>query len=169
MLINLDGEKPDNVSQEQWDRLKNVFDDIYADESEEPTMTDKKLTDNEIKKALECCYYQNNVIVRKINTVGEDNKIESISEITIADIVNLINRLQAENERLLTENHSLAIVQEGFKDMYKIAKAEAYKECIEKVKSEIYQQPHSKGMEETRERCRIMQILDNLLKELVGE
>lgn len=34
MPINLDGEKPDNVSQEQWDRLRNVFDDIYEDESE---------------------------------------------------------------------------------------------------------------------------------------
>ena len=35
--INLDGEKPDNVSQEQWDRIKSVFDDVYADESEVET------------------------------------------------------------------------------------------------------------------------------------
>ena len=35
--INLDEEKPDAVSQEQWDRIKNVFDDIYADESETET------------------------------------------------------------------------------------------------------------------------------------
>lgn len=35
--INLDGEKPDNVSQEQWDRIKSVFDDIYEDESEVET------------------------------------------------------------------------------------------------------------------------------------
>ena len=34
MPINLNEEKPDNVSQEQWDRIKNVFDDIYADENE---------------------------------------------------------------------------------------------------------------------------------------
>ena len=35
--INLDGEKPDNVSQEQWDIIKNAFDDIYSDESEVET------------------------------------------------------------------------------------------------------------------------------------
>ena len=35
--MNLDGEKPDNVSQERWDRIKSVFDDIYADESEVET------------------------------------------------------------------------------------------------------------------------------------
>ena len=34
MPISLDYEKPDNVSQEQWDRLKNVIGDIYEDESE---------------------------------------------------------------------------------------------------------------------------------------
>ena len=37
MPINLDKEKPDNVSQEQWDKIKNVFNDIYADESETET------------------------------------------------------------------------------------------------------------------------------------
>lgn len=37
MLINLNGEKPNNVSQEQWDRIKNVFDDIYTDENESET------------------------------------------------------------------------------------------------------------------------------------
>ena len=35
--INLDEEKPNDVSQEQWDRIKNVFDDIYADENEAET------------------------------------------------------------------------------------------------------------------------------------
>lgn len=33
--INLDGEKPDHIPQEEWDRLKQVFDEIYEDESEE--------------------------------------------------------------------------------------------------------------------------------------
>lgn len=33
--INLDGEKPESVSQERWDRLKEIFKDIYEDESEE--------------------------------------------------------------------------------------------------------------------------------------
>ena len=32
--MNLDGERPDHIPQEQWDRLKEAFDKIY-DESED--------------------------------------------------------------------------------------------------------------------------------------
>ena len=32
--INLDGEKPENISQQQWDLLKKKFNDIYESESE---------------------------------------------------------------------------------------------------------------------------------------
>ena len=48
-------------------------------------------------------------------------------------------------------------------------KAEAYKECIEKVKKEIDRQPHSRSLEASVERARIIKIFDNLLKEMVGE
>ena len=34
-IINLDAPKPDHISQEQWDGLKEVFDEIYDDESED--------------------------------------------------------------------------------------------------------------------------------------
>lgn len=34
MLINLNGEKPADAPQDQWDRLKTVFDDIYKDEED---------------------------------------------------------------------------------------------------------------------------------------
>ena len=33
--MNLDAPKPDNVPQDQWDRMKDVFDKIYDDDSEE--------------------------------------------------------------------------------------------------------------------------------------
>lgn len=33
--MNLDNEKPAHIPQDQWDRLKEVFDDIYDDESED--------------------------------------------------------------------------------------------------------------------------------------
>jgi hypothetical protein len=33
-IINLDAPKPDHIPQEQWDKLKEVFDKIY-DESED--------------------------------------------------------------------------------------------------------------------------------------
>ena len=35
--INLDGERSEHISQEQWDRLKSLFDDVYEDESEVDT------------------------------------------------------------------------------------------------------------------------------------
>jgi hypothetical protein len=57
------------------------------------------MTDNEIKKALECCLPQTLVIFRKVNTCGEFNsEIESVSEITLSDIVGVINRLQESKE-----------------------------------------------------------------------
>lgn len=34
--INLDGEKPDHIPQEQWDRPKQTFDEIYED-AKQPT------------------------------------------------------------------------------------------------------------------------------------
>ena len=34
MIINLDGKKPDNVSQEFWDCMQKEFENIYNDESE---------------------------------------------------------------------------------------------------------------------------------------
>ena len=33
-IIDLEAAKPDHIPQEQWDRLKEVFDQIYDDESE---------------------------------------------------------------------------------------------------------------------------------------
>jgi hypothetical protein len=34
-IINLDAPKPDHIPQEQWDKLKEAFDKIYDDESED--------------------------------------------------------------------------------------------------------------------------------------
>lgn len=34
MIINLDGEKPENVSQELWEQCQKMVDDIFNDESE---------------------------------------------------------------------------------------------------------------------------------------
>ena len=34
MIINLDSEKPENISQEVWENMKKVFNDIFDDESE---------------------------------------------------------------------------------------------------------------------------------------
>lgn len=34
-ILNLDDEKPNNVPQDQWDRMKEVFDKIYDEDSNE--------------------------------------------------------------------------------------------------------------------------------------
>ena len=96
-------------------------------------MTDKKLTDNEIKKAL-------NVCVGMQNDCGDCPLLEyskasdeCMTEL-MSNALDLINRLQADNERL--RNH----IQEGIDlakqipEMIATAKAEAYKECIELMK-----------------------------------
>ena len=107
-----------------------------------------KLTDREIVKALpflaKCCKDEYN-----------DIRVDKV----LLGAFDLINRLQAENERL----------KKGWKADIQLtgeAKAEAYKECIEKVietasviKANAFQGCYviSKGN------------LDNLLKKLVGE
>ena len=142
-------------------------------------MTDK-LTDSEIVKALEWC-------VSKFKKAGfvymgvDGTKIVSTQE-----VLDLINRLQAENgvyetcnarkdeaikylesevKRLQAENEEQdkAIINalHRIKEVRQTAKAEAYKECIEKVK-EI--------MSIDNRYLLITEFtLNNLYKELVGE
>lgn len=35
MIINLDGEKPENVSEETWENMKKAFNDIFNDDEGE--------------------------------------------------------------------------------------------------------------------------------------
>ena len=179
-------------------------------------MTDKKLTDNEIIKALECCLQvcedcSNCPLLTNKHTTVWDCKAD-FSKF----VIDLINRLQAENEKsknncdkcaektrncieslqkiIAEQKAEIERLESECDKQYKIAeatiraeiadggtschwcediikrtaKAEAYKECIEKVKEEIYSQPHSRSLEASVERARIIKIFDNLLKELVG-
>lgn len=153
---------------------------------------DKNLTDNEIVKALECAI-RNDCDCNCVFLLP--NKVQ--------DVLNLINRLQAEKWKLqkeisdlkngyfqkrYEENEHLELMglRKGYSDAAKMrdyfqlkamnleediktTKAEAYKECIEKVKREINSQSHSRSLEASRERFRIYKILDNLLKELEGD
>jgi hypothetical protein len=147
-----------------------------------------KLTDSEVVRILELlldkirAYECKNVSIDKnliTNALDLINRLQAEKEVLEARIGvyetcnarkdEAIRGLEAENERLEKEVFTYKIRWAKAEVRETKAKAEAYKECIEKVKSEIYSQPHSKGMKETRERYRIMQILDNLLKELVGE
>ena len=129
------------------------------------------MTDNEIKKACKnCIHYTTCIFCNGGGCTAKDcgDYIEA----------NLINRLQAEVKRL--ENHlamskkeikkcvthyKMACTERNeFLEQLKTAKAEAYKECIEKVKEEINK--HSYGV---LHKTVINYKLDNLLKELVGD
>lgn len=115
-------------------------------------MLDKKLTDNEIKSALKGAI---------LNAKGYDSKVWSIEVYKLQNALDLINRQKAEIERLI-----------GWQDLLKaekhsLIKAEAYRECVEKVKEYIDTYEHL-----ACEECECVPIsketLDNLLKEKVG-
>ena len=146
-------------------------------------MTDKKLTDNEIKKALECrvkdkcpeCPYFHGYPCDKCRNMQ-------------TDALDLINRLQAENERLRENNKA---IMQTIADVH----TEAYKEFAEQVQGEIDDAIHSNynAKEERQEKCKkfgipiapedsflmycdgkihalsgLQSFICNLLKELVG-
>ena len=149
------------------------------------TMPDKKLTDNEIKKALGVCCTK--IPCKECIYMG--NKELCVAENTTA-VLDLINRLQAENEELKREIEDLESVQEISPEAKYLVdtkadkvisllteinksqeqiKAEAYKECIEKVKekSAKYNWVSSGALLRT-EYTIGENTLDNLLKEMEG-
>lgn len=184
-------------------------------------MTDKKLTDKEIKKALESyikdigcakCGFKDkyllavldntlDLITRQQAIVEKSEKVEYFADKTIVT-------LQAENERLEVENQSLRSAANSLKMHYEeaqaeierlnkvyqanqqlinalnksyfLAKAEAYKEFAEKAIDRVekarqkYQRLCKEQGEEMEEHMHIhfngiIGIINNLLKELVGE
>ena len=101
-------------------------------------MTDK-LIDNEIVKALECFMHK---VKEKCDLC--DYKNSEVCDICICNFykkaLDLINRLQAENERLEEDSKRLKKVQMQLDDMCKmhhVIKSEARKEFAERVCTEI--------------------------------
>ena len=117
-----------------------------------------KLTDSEIVKELE----------RYSDVSDSDITTTCFKTRLLKEIYLFINRLQAENERLKNAYKQCAFERDAYIEIENTAiaevKAEAYKECIEKVKEEINK--HSYGV---LHKTVINHKLDNLLKELVGE
>ena len=114
-------------------------------------MTDNKLTDNEIKKALECCS----------NAEPCENcpYQKQCDETDLAEIaLDLINRQQAEIERLQKENNQFSDIGK----MYSEIKSEAIKEFAEKLKEQAYLTDH-------KVYAVLRDDIDNLVKEMVGE
>lgn len=129
-------------------------------------MPDKKLTDSEIIKALEDAEYKVNGVV----TQGFYLSVETFNA-----VVDLINRLQAENERL-KENLNIELENYATEYDYKI-KAEAYKEFAERLKNEIIgdtaygcdTNQHTGYYDYQIKIGDIPEYIDNLLKEMECE
>ena len=126
-------------------------------------MPDKKLTDNEIKKALECLH-------KKILHSKFAEEVTEAEIMGLIETLDYINRLEAENEQLRDYNENLQTANTALSNEILEAKAEAYKECIEKVKE------HSNKTELVCSGALVRtdytitkESLDNLLKELVGD
>ena len=147
-------------------------------------MTDRKLTDEEVVKALECCkdcsINLNFEIVQKI----EDKNKE------ILELIDIINRQKAEIEKLKEcpkcvyeyDDEVIEYCIQGpcpnFKPVHvgidlsiKQIKAEAYKEFAKRLENKIKTEcnPYGKPTYDYDTSISIMNYMDNLLKEMVGE
>lgn len=116
----------------------------------------KNLTDNEIKKALECCVKSlssDSCNECPLNTTKEcDKDLLAIEKYAL----DLINRLQAENERLSKITRPLIAE----------IKSEAVKEFAERLKEKSFQSFGNYGI--TRDVVEVCDI-DNLVKEIIEE
>ena len=144
-------------------------------------MPDKKLTDKDIVKALECHRHIGKETCDSCPLQG----VSMCSFVLINEVYNRFNLLQAENERLKPFEDKIAEFNSHIRveDMLVFAnsleewlefcdnlKSKAYKECIEKVKE------NSNKMELVCSGALVRtdytitkEKLDNLLKELIGE
>lgn len=123
---------------------------------------DKNLTDNEIVKALECCCEDSGCPaicpLKDMAYVGDCVQFKSKSAL------DLINRQNAEIERLQErcieiqrcDKELIETLNKIHEEKIQTAKAESYKECIEKLKSIFGEWIYDYKTED-------------LLKELVGE
>lgn len=129
------------------------------------------MPDKEIKEAKSLRWLANQ-FPKVENPKDNSDRLCNCINLYCTNAAELIERLQAENERLngcvKTEDEVRAIANETIQAGIKTIKAEAYKECIEKVKEYIDTHEHL-----SCEECECVPIskngLDNLLKELVGE
>ena len=89
------------------------------------------MTDNEIIKALECCGFEYGNLCSVCPKYEKDN--DFCQEELHNYALDLINRQQAEIERLKIENQSLRSAANSCKLHYNEARAEAVKEFVENV------------------------------------
>ena len=111
------------------------------------------MNDNDIKKALECCK-KRNCGDCSYNAYGT-----SCSNIIASDTLDLINRQQAEIERLTVNKNACALGMKRLAEQLEQAKSEAIKEFAERLKGKFlgeYKTP----------RAVIKGRIDDLVKEM---
>ena len=128
-------------------------------------MTDKKFTDEEIKSSLEVIATTRNCNECKIRNCkwGTCN----CSQITANVALDLINRQQAEIERLEKIRKADNNLITSLNKCYETAKAEAIKKFVEKLKEKCYED--FQEIYEMLSPYVTDDDIDNLLKEMEGE
>ena len=123
-------------------------------------MNNKKLTDTEIIKALECCGRESCFGFPYHGKCHQGNPM-------IKDALDLINRQQADIEKLKETIEYKDICIEACED----TKSEAVKQCLAKVKNYIKTRcnPYGKPDFDYDTSIKILNFIDNLVKEMVGE
>ena len=112
---------------------------------------DKKLTDSEIVSTL-----QKNL--RDSKRINSSYALLNLN--LLKETIDLINRLQTENEE---QERAILNTLNRIKEVRRTAKAEAYKECVDKIKALF------PSDDEPYQYWEIHEGADNLLKELVGD
>ena len=133
-------------------------------------MTDKKYTNEDIVSSLKVIATTGNCDECKIRNCkwGTCN----CSQITANAALDLTNHLQAENERLKKKVEELSeVLSDSIRIRYKEVQSEAYKECLAKVKNYIktHCNPYGKPDFDYDTSIRILNFIDNLVKEMVGD
>lgn len=134
-------------------------------------MTDKKFTDEEITKALQCCSEPCAECDEcPLYCIGANCSSFELQRYAL----DLINRQKVEVERLKSKNEILSrnadnAFQEGLNECRELfepeIKSEAYKELVEKLENEI----NCRTTLSREQDKNVIHIMHNLLKEMVGE
>lgn len=133
-------------------------------------MTDKKYTNEDIISSLKVIATTGNCDECRIRNCkwGTCN----CSQITANAALDLTNHLQAENEKLKKKVEELAeVLSDSIRIRYKEVQSEAYKECLAKVKNYIktHCNPYGKPDFDYDTSIKILNFIDNILKEMMGE
>ena len=133
-------------------------------------MTDKKYTNEDIISSLKVIATTGNCDECKIRNCkwGTCN----CSQITANAALELTNYLQAENERLKKKVEELSeVLSDSIRIRYKEVQSEVYKECLTKVKNYIktHCNPYGKPDFDYDTSIKVLNFIDNLLKEMTGE